>query len=175
MRQLTSNRVDSIISNNMAGDINAVNKKIWELSQSIQSIQNKGLGNMGADRANNQIEQLRKQLNAALRSQTNLNNAIKDMNPSAAQREFDQLNQIINNANRHIRDNINSQNQFNNSIRNGENAANALLRKLRNIVGTYLTIRGVGQVINLSDKMTQATARLNMIVDKNGSVEELKK
>ena len=96
------------------------------------------------------------------------------MNASEAQREYQRLNTIIGNVQREIRNSTNEQNQFSEAVRGSENSADKLLGKLTRMAGAYMGIQGIGSVIDLSDKMTTSTARLDMIVDDNGSVDELK-
>ncbi|MBO8435132.1 MAG: tape measure protein [Tyzzerella sp.] len=67
----------------------------------------------------------------------------------------------------------NSQRQYNNEIRNGVNSADNLLSKIQSIAGAYIGIQGIKSLVNLSDNFSNTTARLNMIVDDDGSVEEL--
>lgn len=72
-----------------------------------------------------------------------------------------------------IRDNTREQERFNRSIRGGGSAADSLLGKLKGAVAAYAGLHAAGKVLNLSDQMTNTTARLNLIVDDGGSVEEL--
>ena len=67
----------------------------------------------------------------------------------------------------------NSQRQYNNEIRSGVNSADNLLSKIQSIAGAYIGIQGIKSLVNLSDNFSNTTARLNMIVDDGGSVEEL--
>ncbi len=53
------------------------------------------------------------------------------------------------------------------------NLAEGLLNKVRNIAIAIGGITAIKNVLNLSDKMTNTTARLNLIVDDGGSVQEL--
>ena len=182
MRELMNNqtRIDSLADNmdvipdSMITDVNALNQRILALSNSIQAIERERIDDIGANRVNNQLEQMRSRLSAALQSQNALNGAIKNMNASEAQREYQRLNDIINGAERNIRDNINGQRMFNDAVRQGNKAAVGLMGQLRQILGIYASIRGIGKVISLSDKMTQSSARLEMIVDDNGSVDALR-
>lgn len=97
---------------------------------------------------------------------TKIENAKRSLGAANAE-----ISKIANNVQR----NTVAQDSFNRSLTKGENAASGLLSKIKNMALTYMSLRGIGQVINLSDKMSQTSARLNMIVDDNGSVDELKK
>ena len=83
-----------------------------------------------------------------------------------AQAQMGVLEQATRNA-------ANSQRQYNNEIRNGVNSADNLLSKIQSIAGAYIGIQGIKSLVNLSDNFSNTTARLNMIVDDGGSVEEL--
>lgn len=67
------------------------------------------------------------------------------------------------------------QQNLNNSIKNGSNNANGFFNSIQSIAGAYMGIQGIGKLIGLSDEVSNTNARLNMIVDDCGSVEELKK
>lgn len=95
-------------------------------------------------------------------------NAIRQA--GAAMESLERQAEEVNHAVQH---NTTEQDEFNQSIREGATASNSLLSGLKKIAGTYLTIQGIGKVIGLSDTMTQTEARLNLIVDDGGSVEEL--
>lgn len=72
-----------------------------------------------------------------------------------------------------IQEAANNQGEFNNQIRNGSSAMSGLENKVLGLVGAYASIQGVQKLVNLSDEMTQTNARLNMVVDDGGSVEDL--
>ncbi|MDK0695920.1 tape measure protein, partial [Clostridium perfringens] len=81
---------------------------------------------------------------------------------------FNNLENEIQQANR-------QQQNLNNSIRNGASESSNLYRKVKAIAATYITLRGIGSVINLSDEMTSTQARLNMINDRLQNVDQLNK
>ena len=62
---------------------------------------------------------------------------------------------------------------LNKGLRNGTNAADGLLGKVKGIVATLAAGAGAKALLGLSDKMTSTTARLNFIVDDGGTVDEL--
>lgn len=57
------------------------------------------------------------------------------------------------------------QDRFNSSIREGTSAANALLSKMMALVGTYMSIQALGNVIQLSDEVTDLKARVQLVVE----------
>lgn len=72
-----------------------------------------------------------------------------------------------------IRKATNEQNKMNNSLNAGNRQANSFMNTLKNMVGAYAGIQGIKMLGSTSDRLTSTTARLNMIVDDSGSVEDL--
>lgn len=81
---------------------------------------------------------------------------------------FDAFEENIRNAN-------NEQQKFNNSIHGGNNAANGLLSTIKKVAVAAGGIAGINKVLNISDELASTKARLNLLVDDGGSVEELEK
>ena len=79
---------------------------------------------------------------------------------------FDAIEENIRNAN-------NEQQKFNNSIRGGNNSANGLLSTIKKIAVAAGGIVGINKVQNISDKLASTKARLNLLVDDDGSVDVL--
>ena len=96
-------------------------------------------------------------------TQTVLNNTSADL--LRMQREME--NEITNNTL--------AQENFNNSLRRGANASDNLFSKIKRVAAAYVGIQTMKAGINLSDTMTQNTARLNLMNDGNQSPEELQK
>lgn len=67
------------------------------------------------------------------------------------------------------------QQNFNKNIRNSTSEADKLFKKIKGITATYFTLRGVGNILNLSDELTNTQARLNMINDELQTTDELNK
>lgn len=72
-----------------------------------------------------------------------------------------------------IKNGHNNQEQFNNSINTANSSSNKLLNTVKNIVLTLGGVTAVKGLVNLSDTTTSNRARLELIVDDNGSVAEL--
>ena len=72
-----------------------------------------------------------------------------------------------------IKNGHDNQEQFNNSINTANNNSNTLLNTIKNIALTLGGITAVKGVVDLSDTTTSNRARLELIVDDNGSVEDL--
>ena len=83
-----------------------------------------------------------------------------------AQREIEEIVNSTNRANQ-------SQRNYNNEVRSGVSSTNNLLNNIKSMAGAYLGIQGIKYLFNASDNFSNTTARLNMIVDDGGSVEEL--
>lgn len=83
-----------------------------------------------------------------------------------AQREIEEIVNSTNRANQ-------SQRNYNNEVRSGVSSTNNLLNNIKSIAGAYIGIQGIKSLVNLSDNYSNTTARLNMIVDDGGFVEEL--
>ncbi|MCM1545203.1 MAG: tape measure protein [Ruminococcus sp.] len=84
-----------------------------------------------------------------------------------------QLEEQIKGVGDPIDGNINKQKQFNNTIQSGANNASNLVNTVKRAVAAYASIQTVKSVIDLSDEMTQTTARLNMMNDKLQSTQDL--
>lgn len=99
-----------------------------------------------------------------------------DIDISGIQGIRDELNDAIlsmDEINDAIRDNVNEQDRFNQEIRNGTSQAENLLGAIKGAAAAYVSLQTVGKAIEISDTMTQTRARLELIVDDGGSVEEL--
>lgn len=158
---------------NMVADLSNMNNRVASLRTSLEQLANRPIDDMGAEQANREIESLRQQLSRAVHEQGELTRAMERMDISAANAAYNRLNANLNITEREIRDNINAQEQFNQRIREGANGANALWGKIKGIAAAYLGMQGISSTIQLSDQLTNTSARLNLIVDDGGSVEEL--
>lgn len=157
---------------NAVADMNNMQSRLQAIQQRIQTIESNPL-NMGTDTANAELEQLRGQLDQAVQEQQNLNRAVDNMDVQAANEAYLRLSQTVGNTERYIRDNVDEQGRFNREIEEGVAQADNLMDSIKGLVAAYATIQTVGNIIELSDTVTQTTARLELIVDDGGSVEEL--
>lgn len=153
-------------------DLSMLSNRINGIRDSISRIENNPV-NIGTDTANAELEQLRAQLNTAVEQQNELNNAMQNMDVSAANDAYLRLSQTVGSTERYIRDNVDEQGRFNREIQEGTQQADELTNMIKNAVMAYATVQTAGSIIDLSDTMTQTTARLGLIVDDGGSVEEL--
>jgi tape measure domain-containing protein len=165
----------SVLRPNQTAELNNTLGRLTAIQQRIQQIENNPV-NIGSDTANAGLEYLRTQLYQATQAQTRLNSALTNMDPATANAEYARLVANISSAERYIRDNVSEQGKFNQEIAKGTNATNGLLSKLKGITAAYLSIKGAGQVLGLSDEVTQTQARLNLLLDnfnETGSVDDL--
>ncbi len=85
-----------------------------------------------------------------------------------AETAFDSIEEAIRRGERRQRG-------FNQGIRDGTQAAGGLLSRVRQIGAAIGGVMAVRRLVGISDTMTSTTARLNLLVDDNGSVEELER
>lgn len=65
------------------------------------------------------------------------------------------------------------QENFNRRLSQGQNAADGLGRKIKQMAADHLSMQGLLKTINLSDQLASTTARLNLMVEDGGSVAAL--
>lgn len=145
-------------------DMNTMQQRLSAIQQRIQQIENNPV-NVGADNANAELEQLRMQLNHAIQEQNSLNQAMQNMDVSAANDAYLRLSQTVGNTERYIRDNVDEQGRFNQEISAGTQQANELTNTIKRAVAAYVSIQSVGKALNISDELVQTTSRLNMMND----------
>ena len=145
-------------------DMNTMQQRLSAIQQRIQQIENNPV-NVGTDNANAELEQLRMQLNQAIQEQNSLNQAMQNMDVSAANDAYLRLSQTVGNTERYIRDNVDEQGRFNQEISAGTQQANELTNTIKRAVAAYVSIQTVGKALNISDELVQTTSRLNMMND----------
>lgn len=145
-------------------DMNTMQQRLSAIQQRIQQIENNPV-NVGADNANAELEQLRMQLNQAIQEQNSLNQAMQNMDVSAANDAYLRLSQTVGNTERYIRDNVDEQGRFNQEVSAGTQQANELTNTIKRAVAAYVSIQSVGKALNISDELVQTTSRLNMMND----------
>lgn len=153
-----------ILPDSAVQDMNTMQQRLSAIQQRIQQIENNPV-NVGADNANAELEQLRMQLNQAIQEQNSLNQAMQNMDVSAANDAYLRLSQTVGNTERYIRDNVDEQGRFNQEISSGTQQANELTNTIKRAVAAYISIQSVGKALNISDELVQTTSRLNMMND----------
>ena len=153
-----------ILPDEAVQDMTTMQQRLSAIQQRIQQIENNPV-NMGTDQANAKLEQLRGQLNNATQAQNELNDAMQNMDVSAANTAYLQLSQTVGNTERYIRDNVDEQGRFNQEIASGTQQANELTNTIKRAVAAYVSIQSVGKALDISDELTQTTSRLDMMND----------
>lgn len=123
------------------------------------------------------LKSINKALNLVLSSfeatQRASGRAINTASITSARAELGKANAQIEEMERNLQDCGNQQDNLNKRISTGTNKTSGLLSKIKGIAATYLGMKGVSIMTNLSDTLTSNEARLSLIVDDGGSVEEL--
>lgn len=96
-------------------DMTSLAVRMDNLKNRIQQIENNPI-NMGTAAANAEMERLRSQLSQSERLQDNLNQAIDEMDISTANAAYLQLSQTISNTERYLRNNVDEQGAFNQTV-----------------------------------------------------------
>ena len=151
-----------IFSDSAMQDINSMGQRIQAVQQKIQQIENNPV-NLGTDTANAELEQLRSQLNQALQAQEALNQAVDNMDVSAANAAYNQLSSTVASTERYIRDNADAQGNLNQQIQAGVNTSNELVDTVKRLALAYLSMQSVQKVLDVSDELTMTTARLDQM------------
>lgn len=162
----------SIFSPEAFQDLNGLAVRIDSVRDRIQQIENNPV-NLGTDTANAELEQLRSQLNTAIQEQNELNQAMQNMDVSAANDAYLRLSQTVSGTERYIRDNVDEQGRFNQEIQEGTQQANGLTNMIKGAVAAYVSVQSVGKALNISDELTQTIARLNLMNDGAQTTQEL--
>lgn len=163
-----------IFSDSAMQDINSMGQRIQAVQQRIQQIENNPV-NFGTDTANAELEQLRSQLNQALQAQEAMNQAVQNMDVSAANAAYNQLSSTVANTERYIRDNADAQGNLNEQIQAGVQQSNELVNTVKRLAVAYLSIQTLSSVVGVSDELVSTTARLDQMNDGLQTTDELLK
>ncbi|MER2006725.1 MAG: tape measure protein [Psychrobacillus sp.] len=82
-----------------------------------------------------------------------------------AQSELQRLESTFNRVESEIRQSERAQESFNRDLRTSDDLAKNLLGSIGAILGAYLSLQGLGEVVGLSDEMTSTTARVQLLID----------
>lgn len=162
----------SLFSPEAFQNLNRLAVRVDMMRERIRQIENNPI-NFGTDTANAELEQLRMQLDRMVQEQNELNSAVQDMDISAANAAYLQLSQTVSGTERYIRDNIDEQGRFNQTVAEGAHQANGLTDMIRNAAAAYIGIRGIGKALDISDSLVQTTSRLSMMNDGAQDTKEL--
>lgn len=101
--------------------------------------------------------------------------AIDTASIQLARQELARAEVAFNEIEQEIREANGAQDRFNNSIRDGTFAADGLLGKIGGLVAAYVGIQSAGNILGLSDALSQTSARLNLINDQQQTTAELQR
>lgn len=90
-----------------------------------------------------------------------------------ARRSVDQANQEMNEMNERIRANEQAQDRFNREVQQGSSQMDNMMNGVIGMVAAYAGFQGAKKIFELSDTMTQTTARLNLMNDGLQTTDEL--
>ncbi|MCI3029759.1 tape measure protein [Desemzia sp. C1] len=161
-----------ILPYDAVNDLGMMSNRINDIRTQIQYLEQNPV-DLDINLVNNQLETLRRSLQQAEVQQNELNEAMQRMDAADVNTAYKKLNTTISGTERYLRDNIESQDQFNREIRAGTNEASNLGRTLGRVVATYVSIQSIGNIINISDELARTTGRLNMINDSLQTTEQL--
>lgn len=123
------------------------------------------------------LRSMNKALNVVLNSfeamQSASSSPVDSSEIQEARNELARVETQLDSVEQNIRQSNEQQRQFNDTIRNGSNAASDLKSKFMGIVSVIGGMMGLKKVFDLSDELTQTTARLNMMNDGLQTTEEL--
>lgn len=153
-------------------DMDSLAERLGNLRERMEQIENNPL-NLGTDRANSGVEQIRSQMDQAVQLQNEMNSAIERMDIQGANAAYLQLSRTIGNTESYIRDNVNEQGAFNNAVREGTVQADGLAGAIKSAAAAYLTVNTVKSVLGASDELMQTTSRLDMMNDGLQSTQDL--
>lgn len=137
----------------MLNDVIAVENRMRGLTQRVQQLNDIPIS-LRTEQINRELESLRGQLGRAASIQEDLNAAMGRMDISAANDAYRQLNSIMGDAERNIRDNINAQEQFNQTVAASGSAYDGLADRLAEIAGAI----GIGLAIQNAAQMAYESA-----------------
>jgi len=165
----------NLLPPNAIADISGMGDRIAALRSRIEEVQQSRIEVVGASQANSEVEQLRGQLQQAMTAQEDMNRALNNMDASGANRAYQQLNAIVNQTERNIRDNINRQSNFNDEVVNGKRAASGLKGIVAGIAGAFTVRAGVAWIresVNMTNENIRLEQQLANVMANRGATQE---
>lgn len=153
-------------------ELNSMAVRLDLIRERMQKIEGSRL-NLGASAANSELERLRTSLYQAVGEQKELNEAINEMDVSAANSAYERLAKTVGGMEQYLRDNVDEQGNFNKVVEAGLARCNAWKDKVKEAVASFANIQNIGKAMDLSDQLAGAAARLNTINDGIQSTQEL--
>ena len=157
----TQNRIAQQAANtnifpaNMLADMNGMQNRLQAIQNRIQQIENNPI-NLGSDAANEELEQLRSQLDQAVSEQQALNDAVDRMDVQGANDAYLRLSNTVRGTERYIRDNVNEQGTFNRLIQQGAENASDLQNMIAKALGAFAGVAGIRKAFSFIEDCTDA-------------------
>ncbi|MCI9912079.1 tape measure protein [Clostridioides difficile] len=104
-------------------------------------------------------------INSLERLQGRLNNPLNTGGIQTSHQSLNNIENILTRIEQNIGKADEQQRKFNEDINKGASNTDRLLGSVKKVVGTYMGLKTIGGLANLSDQMTSTNARLNMIND----------
>lgn len=145
-------------------DLNLISERVEAIRSQISRMEQNPV-NIGTDTANAGMERLRGQINIAVKEQQSLNRAVKNMDVESANAAYLRLSETVADTERYIRDNVDAQGQFNQTVEQGQVHANNLMQTIKRIAATYISIQGLMKMADISDQLASTKAKLDMMND----------
>ena len=146
----------SNIINNITSSVNLCISHM----QNMQSTMGENVDTSMLDGARESINQVTMEINR-MNEAVNKSSKVKAPDMSSTRKSYRDINTSAQNLNRHIRQNTESQNAFNRSVRSGSTSMSSLAGSIRSIAAAYLSLQGIKNTLDISDTLTQTTARVN--------------
>lgn len=134
-----------MVSSEMIADLNSMTDRINKIRERIQLMESNPI-NVGSDKANAALEQMRTQLSQAVETQNQLSTAVNNMDIGAANEAYLSLSQKVAGTERYIRDNLDEQGRFNDKIGKGINAVEGLQKAFSKAAESLLSMSNVKKV-----------------------------
>ena len=134
---------------NAVQDLDTAAQRIGILENSIRQMEEQqrqfasSMKSTDASKFNSSLEQLRAYMHDALQSQQELNIAMQQGDIRKANNSYEKMMQNIDSCERHIRDNIVQQDNFNKSVARGGQESNGLLNKIKSFIGNYIGLQSI--------------------------------
>ena len=91
--------------------------------------------------------------------------AVDTSSLQTAREELARMEATMDGVESQIRQAANQQDNFNDKIKQGGTATDGLIKKVAGLVGTYMGLQTAGNILNVSDQMSQIESKLSMIND----------
>ncbi len=131
------------------------------------------------DRMTPAFTSMNKALNIVISSfeqmQRDSGHAVDTSSIKQAREELARAEIAMNGVEDEIKQATKQQQNFNEKINQGKSVSDGLLKKIMGFVGAYAGIQTIGNVINLSDQMSQTESKLGMILDKQTDINQMEK